>query len=80
MHPDYDEMRRMRDEGKKLREIAEHFGISSGAVVLHILGCHDPLGLGAFDPGSDAAARRTRFGETPVQRAFRRFPIAFRGE
>lgn len=74
MHRDYAEMRRMRDEGMKLDAIAAHFGLLHGETVAAILGPRDPLGLGAFDPGSKPD-RISRPGETPEQRAFRRFPI-----
>ena len=69
MHPDYAEMRRLRDKGMKLRKIGDRFGMND-MTVLKILGFPDPRGPFALDSELPYVPY-----ETPEQRAFRRFPI-----
>jgi hypothetical protein len=66
MHPDYEEVRRLRSEGWTWRRIAQHFGMCrEGARTI----------LGVPDKRSKIPEQSAFELETPEQRAFRRFPI-----
>lgn len=68
MHPDYQEARKMRDEGSTLKQIAQRFGINQKSV-------SSILGVADYGAAHIPAGFPARPGETPEQRAFRRFPI-----
>jgi hypothetical protein len=65
MHPDYEIVKRLREDGSTWSVIGRHLGMARECA-RRIVGVPDVI---------NPNAEHTIPGETPEQRAFRRFPI-----